>query len=79
MAPDSLSAFLCAILYLFFVKFAQGEDDSESYLYTHESDTPVIEYKLTQDEDPLKPSFIFDPNAGNRVVEFYQPWCPTVS
>jgi hypothetical protein len=56
---------------------SEGED---SYLYNSADAHPVIEYLGNNTEsDPIHPSFIYSPNNGPRIVEFYAPWCPHVS
>lgn len=73
---------------------ADSEDDvQEKYLYhTDEAKGIIIDYEpppitepsKTKDgaikEDPnlYRPDFIYGPNQGPRVVEFYAPWCPHV-
>lgn len=56
----------------------EEDDDVKNYLYSPlgEDADPVIEYKPKDGEDPNHPDFIFGPNNGPRVVEFYAPWCP---
>ena len=66
----------------------------EKYLYhTEEARGIIIDYEPPQSttstkdkgdsnnkDDPnlYRPDFIYGPNQGPRVVEFYAPWCPHV-
>ena len=64
-------------------------EDNDKYLYhTEEARGIIIDYEPppttndggAKDEDPHgdRPDFIYGPNQGPRVVEFYAPWCPHV-
>ncbi|GKY94250.1 hypothetical protein MPSEU_000390800 [Mayamaea pseudoterrestris] len=55
-----------------------NDDVAKNYLYLPlgEEASPVIEYRPKKGDDPKRPNFIFGPNNGPRVVEFYAPWCP---
>ena len=73
---------------------ADSEDDvQEKYLYhTGEAKGIIIDYEpppiaapsktkdgaIKEDPDLYRPDFIYGPNQGPRVVEFYAPWCPHV-
>lgn len=73
---------------------ADSEDDvQEKYLYhTDEAKGIIIDYEpppiaspsktkdgaIKEDPDLYRPDFIYGPNQGPRVVEFYAPWCPHV-
>jgi hypothetical protein len=59
----------------------------DKYLYhTDEARGIIIDYEppststANGDTDPnlYRPDFIYGPNQGPRVVEFYAPWCPHV-
>jgi thiol-disulfide isomerase/thioredoxin len=53
------------------------KDDEANYLYSGEDASPIIDYHAKMGgEDPDRPDFLFSPNNGPRVVEFYAPWCP---
>jgi thiol-disulfide isomerase/thioredoxin len=56
------------------------EEEEELQLYLYEEDAgKVIEYILPEKSatvDPEKPDFLYAPNQGYRIVEFYAPWCP---
>lgn len=45
------------------------------YLYLGTTDSePVMDYNGTTG----RPDFLYSPDTGPRVVEFYAPWCPHV-
>lgn len=58
----------------------------EKYLYhTEEARGIIIDYEppstsgdAKDDPNLYRPDFIYGPNQGPRVVEFYAPWCPHV-
>jgi len=54
----------------------QGDkDEEEKYLYHEKSSSIIFDYE----PDPAqgdRPDFIYDPDQGPRVIEFYAPWCP---
>jgi len=56
------------------------EDKQSEYLYYGTDDAfPVQDYHVppgTDEHTARHPSFIYNPNKGPRVVEFYAPWCP---
>ena len=55
---------------------------SDEYLYhTEEAANIIIDHeppKGATDKELITPDFIYAPNQGPRVVEFYAPWCPHV-
>jgi thiol oxidase len=56
----------------------ESEEEEQLYLYEEDAGT-VIEYILPEKSDtvdPEKPDFLYAPNQGYRIVEFYAPWCP---
>jgi hypothetical protein len=66
-----------------------GIDDSEYLYHIEEAKGIIIDYEAPvivssqqkQDSkkiDASKPDFLYGPNQGPRVVEFYAPWCPHV-
>jgi hypothetical protein len=73
---------LTLVLILILKCAVSGEKESENpedyFLYGREEDKPVIDYRSENEKDPSRPDFIFGPNTGPRVVEFYSPWCPHV-
>jgi hypothetical protein len=54
------------------------EEEEEEQLYLYEEDAgTVLEYILPEKSasvDPEKPDFLYAPNQGYRIVEFYAPW-----
>jgi thiol-disulfide isomerase/thioredoxin len=55
----------------------KAAEDASDFLYLGRNDSdPVIEYEGTNESDPTRPDFLYSPDAGPRVVEFYAPWCP---
>ena len=69
---------------------SNNNDLEAEYLYhTEEANGIVIDYEpppsvFNKDgdakDDPslYRPDFLYGPNQGPRVVEFYAPWCPHV-
>jgi thiol oxidase len=59
-------------------KEAEEDDIAQNYIYLPlgEEADPVIDYRAKDGDNPEEPNFIFGPNNGPRVVEFYAPWCP---
>jgi thiol-disulfide isomerase/thioredoxin len=70
---------------------AKKLDVADEYLYhTEEAAGIIIDYEPPPESDLLsesknkdstllnRPDFIYGPNQGPRVVEFYAPWCPHV-
>lgn len=72
---------------LFVVSVGGTSSDSSQYLYKGNEDAlHVIEYDYPENQDepafwPLSgsddkiPSFLASPDYGDRVIEFYAPWC----
>jgi hypothetical protein len=59
-----------------------AETSADEYLYhTEEAAGVIIDYeppKGATDKELVTPDFLYGPNQGPRVVEFYAPWCPHV-
>jgi thiol-disulfide isomerase/thioredoxin len=54
----------------------QDQLEERQYLYDQHAGV-VIEYMPSADvKNPLRPDFLYSPNNGPRIVEFYAPWCP---
>jgi hypothetical protein len=57
----------------------EEEDGDDKFLYNNDDALPVVEYNPEDEQRASRPDFIFGPDNGPRVVEFYAPWCPHVS
>lgn len=58
------------------IKAEQILTPESGYLYLGTTDSePVIDFNGTTG----RPDFLYSPETGPRVVEFYAPWCPHVS
>ena len=80
-----LAPLLPLIILLLNASFARAgkiplpEGAKEGYLYAGTNDSePVIDLEPANDTDPLHPDFLYGPDTGHRVVEFYSPMCPHV-
>lgn len=59
-------------------KAEQFATPESGYLYLGTTDAdPVIDYNGNNGATG-RPDFLYSPDAGPRVVEFYAPWCPHV-
>jgi hypothetical protein len=60
------------------------KQDADEYLYhTEDAAGIIIDYEpppevSDKNKDLNRPDFLYGPNQGPRIVEFYAPWCPHV-
>lgn len=60
------------------MKSEQASTAQSGYLYLGASDSdPIIDYDGNHGASG-RPDFLYSPDTGPRVVEFYAPWCPHV-
>jgi len=53
----------------------KGVKPGHLYLGLNDSE-PILDYEAGPDDvDPVRPVFLYGPNTGPRVVEFYAHWC----
>lgn len=67
---------LVVLLLLVVVSFVHSKAVGEYLYHIPEAEGIVIDYDETNN---LEPDFLYAPDQGYRVVEFYAPWCPHVS
>lgn len=68
--------FLLSLVHLIGGKKMTVEELEESLYLYHDEDSSIIFDYEPDPEQGDRPTIIYDPNMGPRVIEFYAPWCP---